>query len=206
MEPVPVCARFMHERTANRPPQPSHGGTSRMMREYHVRICEGLGVQLPGSTRQARLMRRRAWGLCPSVPVSCMRERQTVPLRQVQIGRLRSALVALVPLVDPASRPACWRAPVSSVVATRALVPRRSRSVDISTRTGAGPKGVRRGASGAPVGQLPLKFVQHHTLPQSQLKCAQPQRPATVTDRRSRITIYRNHWPWRANAVSVARR
>src|ERR1700720_2273459 len=33
--------------------QPSHGGTSRMMREYHVRICEGLGVQLPGSTRQA---------------------------------------------------------------------------------------------------------------------------------------------------------
>ena len=35
--------------------QPSHGGTSRMMREYHVRICEGLGVQLPGSTRHARL-------------------------------------------------------------------------------------------------------------------------------------------------------
>jgi hypothetical protein len=31
--------------------QPSRGGTSRMMREYHVRICEGLGVQLPGSTR-----------------------------------------------------------------------------------------------------------------------------------------------------------
>ena len=23
-----------------------------MMREYHVRICEGLGVKLPGSTRQ----------------------------------------------------------------------------------------------------------------------------------------------------------
>src|ERR1700720_3887112 len=35
--------------------QPSHGGTSGMMREYHVRICEGLGVQLPGSTRQSRL-------------------------------------------------------------------------------------------------------------------------------------------------------
>src|SRR6516164_3452235 len=31
--------------------QPSLGGTSRMMREYHVRICEGLGVQFPGSTR-----------------------------------------------------------------------------------------------------------------------------------------------------------
>ena len=25
-----------------------------MMREYHVRICEGLGVQLPGSTRHRR--------------------------------------------------------------------------------------------------------------------------------------------------------
>ena len=28
--------------------QPSHGGTSRMMREYHVRICEGLGCNSPG--------------------------------------------------------------------------------------------------------------------------------------------------------------
>ena len=35
--------------------QPSLGGTSRMMREYHVRICEGLGVKFPGSTRQRRL-------------------------------------------------------------------------------------------------------------------------------------------------------
>src|SRR6266851_5064604 len=34
--------------------QPSLGGTSRMMREYHVRICEGLGVKFPGSTRQFR--------------------------------------------------------------------------------------------------------------------------------------------------------
>src|SRR5215472_13977084 len=30
----------------------SLGGTSRMMREYHVRICERLGVKLPGPTRQ----------------------------------------------------------------------------------------------------------------------------------------------------------
>jgi hypothetical protein len=30
----------------------SIGGTSRMMREYHVRICERLGVKLPGPTRQ----------------------------------------------------------------------------------------------------------------------------------------------------------
>jgi hypothetical protein len=32
--------------------QPSRGGTSRMMREYQVRICERLGVKFPGSTRQ----------------------------------------------------------------------------------------------------------------------------------------------------------
>ena len=31
--------------------QPSCDGTSRMMREYQVRICEGLGVQFPGPTR-----------------------------------------------------------------------------------------------------------------------------------------------------------
>src|SRR5215471_2846612 len=31
--------------------QPSCGGTSRMMREYQVRICERLGVKFPGSTR-----------------------------------------------------------------------------------------------------------------------------------------------------------
>ena len=27
------------------------GGTSRMRREFHVRICEGLGVKFPGPTR-----------------------------------------------------------------------------------------------------------------------------------------------------------
>src|ERR1700738_5239948 len=35
--------------------QPSCGGTSRMMREYQVRICERLGVKVPGPTRQSRL-------------------------------------------------------------------------------------------------------------------------------------------------------
>jgi len=34
--------------------QPSYGGTSRMTRECQVRICEGLGVKLPGPTRQQR--------------------------------------------------------------------------------------------------------------------------------------------------------
>ena len=28
------------------------GGTSRMRREFHVRICEGLGVKFPGPTRR----------------------------------------------------------------------------------------------------------------------------------------------------------
>ena len=34
--------------------QPSRGGTSRMMREYQVRICERLGVKFPGPTRHER--------------------------------------------------------------------------------------------------------------------------------------------------------
>jgi hypothetical protein len=37
--------------------QPSYGGTSRMMREYQVRICERLGVKLPGPTRQSATSR-----------------------------------------------------------------------------------------------------------------------------------------------------
>ena len=40
--------------TSNGRRQPSHGGTSRMMREYQVRICERLGVQFPVPTRHGR--------------------------------------------------------------------------------------------------------------------------------------------------------
>src|SRR5215510_8675007 len=36
--------------------QPSSDGTSRMRRESQVRICEGLGVKLPGPTRQFRCL------------------------------------------------------------------------------------------------------------------------------------------------------
>src|ERR1700724_994119 len=36
--------------------QPSRGGTSRMMREYLVRICERLGVKFPGPTRQKHVL------------------------------------------------------------------------------------------------------------------------------------------------------
>ena len=32
------------------------GGTSRMRREFHVRICEGLGVKFPGPTRRNQKM------------------------------------------------------------------------------------------------------------------------------------------------------
>ena len=39
--------------------QPSCDGTSRMMREYPVRICEGLGVKFPGPTRRFALALRR---------------------------------------------------------------------------------------------------------------------------------------------------
>src|SRR5215471_18703047 len=45
------------------------GDTSRMNREVHVRICGGLGVQIPGSTRRLwRVARRRvaaAWPINP---------------------------------------------------------------------------------------------------------------------------------------------
>lgn len=34
--------------------QPSLGGTSRMSRETHVRICGGLGVKFPGPTRRSQ--------------------------------------------------------------------------------------------------------------------------------------------------------
>ena len=47
--------------------QPSRGGTSRMMREYQVRICERLGVKFPGPTRQCRDISRAA-RTCPLHP------------------------------------------------------------------------------------------------------------------------------------------
>ena len=47
--------------------RPSFGGTSRMTRECQVRICERLGVKLPGPTRQTEL----DW--CLSVLIAAMR-------------------------------------------------------------------------------------------------------------------------------------
>jgi hypothetical protein len=40
--------------------QPSLGGTSRMNREIHVRLCERLGAKFPGPTRQFPGPTRRA--------------------------------------------------------------------------------------------------------------------------------------------------
>ena len=45
--------------------QPSCGGTSRMMREYQVRICERLGVKFPGSTRP--LQSKACSMVCPQL-------------------------------------------------------------------------------------------------------------------------------------------
>src|SRR5258705_13155041 len=46
--------------------QPSLGGTSRMNREIHVRICERLGVKFPGATRQIP----RAYSAMTKAPIS----------------------------------------------------------------------------------------------------------------------------------------
>ncbi len=46
--------------------QPSCDGMSRMMREYHVRFCEGLGVKFPGPTRH----KQTCWEVCQRVRVT----------------------------------------------------------------------------------------------------------------------------------------
>ena len=46
--------------------QPSCGGTSRMMREYQVRICERLGVKFPGPTRPLAAHSRAKSSACPA--------------------------------------------------------------------------------------------------------------------------------------------
>src|SRR6516225_9407002 len=59
----------------------SFGGTSRMMREYHVRICERLGVKLPGPTRQrcgnaeTRIRQARSREASASEPLQKCRKR-----------------------------------------------------------------------------------------------------------------------------------
>jgi hypothetical protein len=43
--------------------QPSCDGMSRMMREYHVRFCERLGVKFPGPTRHKQTLWSAAWSV-----------------------------------------------------------------------------------------------------------------------------------------------
>jgi hypothetical protein len=50
--------------------QPSCGDTSRMNREVQVRICEGLGVKLPGPTRQFACGAREI-GVMPAFVDAC---------------------------------------------------------------------------------------------------------------------------------------
>ena len=52
--------------------QPSHGGTSRMMREYHVRICEGLGCNSPGLLGRRGSARPRQLGLNVTISSTCL--------------------------------------------------------------------------------------------------------------------------------------
>src|ERR1700720_1403501 len=64
--------------------QPSLGGTSRMMREYQVRFCEGLGVKFPGSTRQSR-------SIDPALGVS-----RSPSITSEQIGRYVDQIYLLI--------------------------------------------------------------------------------------------------------------
>src|SRR5215216_1113740 len=62
--------------------QPSSDGTSRMMREYQVRFCEGLGVKFPGPTRHSRRGGQAATSTCfrtppePDIKSSCPFQRE----------------------------------------------------------------------------------------------------------------------------------
>jgi hypothetical protein len=55
--------------------QPSIDGTSRMMREYQVRICERLRVKFPGPTQNSHRLDRRSFTseirLAPAVSLHC---------------------------------------------------------------------------------------------------------------------------------------
>jgi len=57
--------------------QPSCDGTSRMMREYHVRICERLGVKFPGPTRHERRFRHLRDGSVMGILPPCGRSQSS---------------------------------------------------------------------------------------------------------------------------------
>jgi len=87
--------------TINGRRQPSRGGTSRMMREYHVRICEGLGVKFPGPTRHGH-------------DSAAIPERQSVPSSQVgALPQISLRQDSRLPYLHPNWHYRSWLATVS---------------------------------------------------------------------------------------------
>jgi hypothetical protein len=76
--------------------QPSRDGTSRMMREYQVRICEGLGVQFPGPTRQ-------------NSPWHDVRDKSAHPLRAAREQTFRHFLFVPIGDIGSAIQSPCRR-------------------------------------------------------------------------------------------------
>jgi hypothetical protein len=70
--------------------EPSRGDTSRMMREYQVRICERLGVKVPGPTRQRRVAASIMLAALdePIVPTSLRGDAHLVQWHEMSGGKL----------------------------------------------------------------------------------------------------------------------
>ena len=89
----------------------SLGDTSRMMREYHVRICERLGVKLPGPTRQhcgnagTRFRQARSREASASEPLQKCRKR--IRRCQNRGGDPSSGISSGDALILPERHPAC---------------------------------------------------------------------------------------------------
>ena len=67
--------------------QPSLGGTSRMRRESHVRICERLGVKFPGPTRRdgVKILLSESMGCCNPFSDRSFQMAEMSPLRRRMI-------------------------------------------------------------------------------------------------------------------------
>src|SRR5215468_5099084 len=81
------------------------GGTSRMNREIHVRICGGLGVQIPGSTRRESVHRQAVRSAC------------LTPRYRAHLGAIRAAIfnVATLPTFAVHLSPAKFLNPLMRV-------------------------------------------------------------------------------------------
>jgi hypothetical protein len=119
--------------TINGRRQPSRGGTSRMMREYHVRICEGLGVKFPGPTRHSRrFLLLRAPSAYPPIPEG-LRQRSEPTLRAKErksapkLGRSGTEPVSLLTLRSSSRRRKSLRATWCRDAHRRAYGERRRR-------------------------------------------------------------------------------